>query len=155
MTCGGTRRDGQPCRATALPGSDRCLWHDERPAAQRRRRDASRRGGLTKAYGSLPSTAPLADGLDVANLDLASAAGVVQLLGETLGALARLPFDVRTANAIAQVATSQRAALEASALEARVGALETAARAGLHGEPPARMSAQAGPWGATSHPPEA
>jgi hypothetical protein len=91
-----------------------------------------------KAYGAIPAVAPIADTLDVARLDLSTAGGVVTLLGATLAGLARLPLDCRTANAIAQVATSQRAALEASALEARVGALETAARAGLHGEPPPR-----------------
>jgi hypothetical protein len=88
--------------------------------------EASRRGGFSKAYNAIPAVPPIAARLDLDALDLASAAGVVTRLGATLAGLARLPLDCRVANALGQVAGVQRAAIEASGLEARVAALEAA-----------------------------
>ena len=45
--CLGTTREGKPCSAKPLPGSDRCPWHD--PAWAERRQEWSRRGGHNKS----------------------------------------------------------------------------------------------------------
>jgi hypothetical protein len=52
-------------------------------------------------------------------------------LAQALHALARLPFDTRTANAIGQLATAQRAMIEGSDFERRLAALEAAQSPGL------------------------
>jgi hypothetical protein len=65
--------------------------------------------------------------LDLDALNLETPAGLRGLLAGALRQLARLPLDVRVANALAQVATAQRAIIEASDLERRVEALEAAA----------------------------
>src|SRR5215216_2292966 len=45
--CLGTTKDGKPCGAKPLPGSDRCPWHD--PAWAERRKEWSTRGGKGKS----------------------------------------------------------------------------------------------------------
>ena len=43
--CEGTKRDGQPCTADAMPGSRHC-WHHDPAHAEERRRNASRAATL-------------------------------------------------------------------------------------------------------------
>ena len=126
--CVALKRDGSACKVQVHVGGQRCRWHDESDDGRRRHREESRRGGLSKAYSALTATAPIADVVDVDTLDLSTPAGVMTLLGATLRQLARLPLDVRTANAIAQVATAQRQAIETAALASRLEALEASAR---------------------------
>jgi hypothetical protein len=125
--CTATAASGEPCKATAQPGRDVCKWHDETPEGRARRKAESRRGGLAKAYGSLPTGAPLADDPKVATLDLGTPDGLRGFLSASLHALARLPFDARTANAIGQLATAQRSLIETSDFEKRLAVLEAAA----------------------------
>jgi hypothetical protein len=103
-----------------------CRWHDPTAEGRRRHRAESARGGKAKAYNALAATAPLAESLNLDALDLATAGGVVALLAGSLRALAALPFDVRTAHAIAQTATAQRNVIETADLAERVAALEAA-----------------------------
>ncbi|HYN81187.1 MAG TPA: hypothetical protein VES88_06770 [Gemmatimonadaceae bacterium] len=64
--------------------------------------------------------------VDVDVLDLETPAGARALLAGALRQLARLPLDVRVANALAQVCTAQRAIIESSDLVRRLDALEAA-----------------------------
>ncbi len=91
---------------------DYCRWHDPTPEGRVRHRTESRRGGKNKAYGALATAPAIADVLDVDALDLETPAGCLTLLGGVLRQLSHLPFDVRVANATAQVATAQRAMIE-------------------------------------------
>lgn len=119
---------GAPCKATVALGRTSCRWHDKRPAATAKRLTDSARGGRTKAYGALVSAPSIADVLNVDALDLETPAGSRALLAGALRQLARLPFDVRTANALAQVCTAQRAIIESSDLVRCLDALEGATR---------------------------
>ncbi|MEP6832953.1 MAG: hypothetical protein ABJB74_06140 [Gemmatimonas sp.] len=60
----------------------------------------------------------------VALLDLNTFDGLKGILGFTIAALARLPFDVKIANAKGFLATSQRSIIEQSEIVARITALE-------------------------------
>jgi hypothetical protein len=44
--CQGTKRDGQPCTASAMPGSRYYCWHHDPDHAEERRRNASRAATL-------------------------------------------------------------------------------------------------------------
>ncbi len=100
---------------------DYCRWHDPTPEGRVRHRTESRRGGKKKAYGALATALAIADVLDVDALDLETSAGCRALLGGVLRQLAHLPFDVRVANAIGQVATTQRAVIEQIRMTRRLG----------------------------------
>jgi hypothetical protein len=121
VLCTATTKAGAPCRAQALPASDRCLLHSEDPAIQADRQEAQRRGGLARAR---QLTLPSADPLDVADLDLESIHGLRTYLARAMVRLAELPFDVKVANAIGQVVQVQRVLIEATELEGRVADLE-------------------------------
>ena len=118
---------GLPCRAAVMAGRNVCRWHDPSPEAKAKHKAESARGGQAKAYGALPAVGALADDPRVAALDLETAEGLRGLTGATLAALARLPFDVRTAHAISALATTQRNTLETHDYEARLRALEALA----------------------------
>lgn len=133
--CTALAASGAPCKAPPIPGRRVCRWHDPSPEAKAKHKAESKRGGLSKAYGALPSVAALADDPRVAALDLETAEGLRGFLGATLAALARLPFDTRTANAISALATAQRAILETSDFEGRLAALEAVAE-----RPPVRRA---------------
>lgn len=62
--------------------------------------------------------------LGVEDQDLETTAGLRRYLARALLQLGRLPFDVRVANAMAQMVNVARAGIEAADLEARVAALE-------------------------------
>lgn len=124
VTCSKPKKDGTPCKANVLAGSDTCRWHSDDPAQRQRHLDESRKGGLSKAYGAIPSVAPLADRPGVADMNLETAEGLRGFLGATLQRLARLPFDSRVANSISSLATAQRALIEASDFERRLSDLE-------------------------------
>jgi len=83
--------------------------------------EGSRRGGQRRGEQLQRVTAPP---IGVADLDLETAAGLRTYLARALGSLAELPFDVRVANAMAQVANVARASIEATAIEHRITALE-------------------------------
>lgn len=130
MGCREKNASGRPCKATVLPGRDVCRWHDPSPEGRAAHQAISRKGGHAKAYNALPMTDSLAEDPRVGTLDLSTATGLRDYLAAALAALGRLPFDARTANSIGQLATAQRALLEASDTEARIAALEAAAHTG-------------------------
>jgi hypothetical protein len=123
--CRAKTKEGKRCRATPKPGAKFCRWHSRKPVDRARHIEESRKGGLTKAYGSLAHVEPLATDPRVAALNLGTADGLQQLVAAALRALARLPLDVRTATAIGQLVTTQRSTIETSDIEARLRALES------------------------------
>ena len=58
-------------------------------------------------------------------MDLETAAGLKLYLARALIQLAKLPFDVKVANAISQMVNVARAGIEAADVETRLAALET------------------------------
>lgn len=115
---------GVPCRAQRSPNKTVCRWHDASPEAKAKHLTESRKGGLSKAYGALPCTDALAADPSIANLDLSTVEGLKALLAATLGALAKLPFDIRVSTGISQVAQSQRIVVVDADFDARLKALE-------------------------------
>lgn len=122
--CTGTKPDGTPCANMATNGRKTCRWHSRRPADIAARLAASSKGGKTKAYGALPATGALADDPAISGLDLTTAAGLTLYVAAHLHALARLPYDIRTAHAAASLVNAQRSTIEASSFEARLAELE-------------------------------
>jgi len=121
VRCRGKTRSGQSCRARVVHGSAFCVRHAEDPAIRSRALDGSRRGGLARGHALRRTTAaPFA----VDDLDLETAVGLRRYLARALLQLAKLPFDVRTANAMAQMVNVARAGIEAADLEGRLAALE-------------------------------
>ncbi len=101
------------------------MKHSVDPVVRAASHEAARRGGKARSRQlERPSADPLSP-LEVADLDLETVAGLKTYLARALLKLAGLPFDVRVANSIAQLATAQRNALEASDLERRLASLET------------------------------
>lgn len=121
--CAATKQDGTPCRARVVPGREFCRWHDTSPEARERHREESRRGGESKAYGSLVSVRPIADDLNP-DVDMGTADGGRQLLAVALARLAELPFDLRVAHAVAQLVAVQRTQVETTEIERRLDLLE-------------------------------
>jgi hypothetical protein len=109
--CAGTRKDGQPCGAYALPGGDFCLAHD--PARVDEVRAARERGGQGKANAAragklIPATLrPVLDGLLAAFADVRK--------GE---------LDPRTGTALGSIAGAIVKVYQIGALEERVQAME-------------------------------
>lgn len=122
--CTATTAAGVPCRASPAAGKALCRWHDTDPVAKAKHKAESAKGGTTKAYGNLPSIGALAENPAVAALDLSTVAGLQGLLSATLGSLARLPFDLRIATCISQVAQSQRIVVVDADFDARLKILE-------------------------------
>ena len=121
--CPATKPDGTPCRARVAPGRRYCRWHDPDPTARERHLAESRKGGEAKAYGSMPTAAPMLDDL-AAGTDFDSMAGTRALLGVALHRLAALPFTERTAHALATIVSAQQRVIETHELEQRLRALE-------------------------------
>jgi hypothetical protein len=134
-SCKAKTAAGKRCSVPALPGKERCRWHSRDPGERARVREQGRRGGLKKAYGALPAVGVLADSAGVVDLNLESAEGMRALLAKTMQALTRLPFDVRVATCIGQLATAQRAVVESSSVEQRLSALEVALEAAQQRQP--------------------
>jgi hypothetical protein len=121
VRCAGKTRAGKPCRARAVKGTTHCVRHAEDPKLRSRALEGSRRGGKSRAQAlSRTTAAPL----EVDDLDLETAADLKRYLARALVQLARLPFDVRVANAMAQMVNVARAGIEAADLEARLASLE-------------------------------
>lgn len=123
--CTAIARGGGRCKNAVVRGAH-CRFHSAHPEDRARVKAMGKRGGISKAYGALPSAPSIADVVDVDVLDLETPAGARALLAGALRQLARLPLDVRVANALAQVCTAQRAIIESSDLVRRLDALEAA-----------------------------
>ena len=125
--CTATAANGAPCKRQPSRGENVCLFHDPSAKAKAKHTAASARGG-SHPKNALPFVPALTEDPRIATLNLETAGGLRGLLGATLGALAQLPMDARTANAIGQLATAQRGLIEASDLERRIADIEVAQR---------------------------
>lgn len=109
--CTASTKKGAKCGGSAVGDTELCRWH------------APNRNGKSMVVLSAES---LATDPAVAALDLSTPAGLKLLLAITLKALTKLPLDVRLANAMGFLATSQRSIIEQSEIVARIEALENA-----------------------------
>ena len=121
--CLGQTKDGKPCAAKPLPGSDRCPWHD--PAWADRRQEWSRRGGKGKSNASrakktLPAE-PMTD------------AEVHAWLGVVFKRVIVGTMQPGVATAAGSVARAMVVVRQASELEDRLAELERRAHIGSHG----------------------
>lgn len=126
--CAAQTLSGEPCQANPITGRSYCRWHSPDQRDRDRDRDESRGGGLTKAYGALACVPPLIHDPVVADLDLNTVDGLRTLVAQTLGAVAQLPVDIRSAIVIGQLAGTQRTLIAMSEFEQRRDSLEKARR---------------------------
>jgi len=116
--CKAIRKDGVPCAAYALAGSDYCFTHD--PSLVTKRAAARRKGGRGKRGKGLVRVLP--DG--VGNLSLDSAEAVRALLESCIGWALRGELDRHSLHEITYAANATIGALKVSALADRIAALE-------------------------------
>lgn len=128
--CRATRKDGGNCGGNAVADTGVCRWHTLSPEMRAIHEAESRKGGHAKAASSNVATSPLAGDPALSALDLGTPEGLKGVLGVAITALTRLPFDVKVANALGFLATSQRTIIEQSEVMARIIALEAAQRSG-------------------------
>jgi hypothetical protein len=114
--CSATRRDGSPCNAYALSGSDYCYHHDPRLAA--RRRQARRKGGRAR-HGRQVGPVGAAP-----NLPLATMSGVTDLLRHAINQALQLENSIARARTLGYLAGLLIKALDIASLEERVLLLE-------------------------------
>jgi hypothetical protein len=114
--CKSKRKDGSPCRGTALAGGDFCVFHSPKHAA--RRAEGRRRGGRSrcKPAATLPPDSP--------DLPLRTAADIVALLELTINQVRKGTVDTRIANCVGLLAGQLLRAIEGGELEKRMAELE-------------------------------
>jgi hypothetical protein len=116
--CKATTKNGQPCAAWALAGSDFCFWHD--PAHVKERAAARAKGGRARhgrQIGEVGNAAPV---------EIHTMADVVALLQNTINDALSLENSLQRARTIGSLASVIIKALEYATLEERVEALEQA-----------------------------
>jgi hypothetical protein len=109
MPCHARNAAGKPCRAPAVHGRKFCIRHSVDPTLRKRAREGSRLGGRNRALTTQRVTAP---SIEVGDLDLEAASGLRTIVARALERLASLPFDVRVANAIAQLVNVARPVID-------------------------------------------
>ena len=114
--CKATKRDGRPCQAWSVAGSEFCFWHDPARAADRAR--ASANGGHARHGRHLVSTD---DGEPVSVADVAD---VLALLERAVNDVLTLENSIARARALGYLAGAALRALEVGQLEQRLEALE-------------------------------
>lgn len=113
LICEGTRKDGLPCRAPALPASALCWAHDPRQAetaVAARRAGASKGGRMRALRGQLP------------RLDTAGA--LVRFNAALVHRLLAAELEVDVVRTLVYALTLQRALIETGDLSKRLEALE-------------------------------
>lgn len=114
--CNQTTRAGRPCRATALPGKDVCMFHD--PEHAEVQAEARRRGGTQRSRPAV--TLPP----DTPDLPLETVADVIKALASTFNAVRCGRLDARVGNCLFVGAGVLLKAIEGGDLERRIAALE-------------------------------
>ena len=116
--CEGLTRDGEPCKAKAVPGSRFCAFHD--PAKAEAMAAGRKQGGKTssKARNKPAGLVELP-----AELPLATVADVTVCVGAVMNGLRRGETDPKTANALFYGATVLLKALEGGELARQVAEL--------------------------------
>lgn len=117
--CQGTRKDGEPCGAFALPGSPWCFAHN--PGQDERRAAARQKGGRNSSK--------------LARLQAALPPALRELYGtlvEALGQVHEGALPPGRAQAMAALARTIVSVLQAGDLEARMVEVEQALKDSLH-----------------------
>ncbi len=117
MRCNHTKNDGERCKASALPGKQKCMFHH--PSFSRKRAEGRRAGGTNR---SVPVATLAADTPDLA---LATVADVVVALAATINQVRNGKLAVGVGNCVGCLAGVLLKALEGSQLEQRIAALES------------------------------
>jgi hypothetical protein len=118
--CIATTKDGTPCRAYALAGSDYCYQHDPDRAVERR--EARSRGGRAR-HGRHLVRQP-----DPDPIRLDSLADIVILLQRTIDDTVHLENSIQRARTIGYLASLLIKAWEVASLEQRIFAIECTLR---------------------------
>jgi hypothetical protein len=118
MKCQFRKEDGLQCRANAQPENGLCIFHDPAKAAEVKQ--ARRAGGLTRSKLARVLAA------DVPDIELTSSKDAAGFLANTISQVRRGELDTRVANAVGYLTTILLKALEQSAVEERMLALEVA-----------------------------
>jgi len=124
--CQATTKNGTPCQAYALAGSDYCFHHDPDQAAQRR--EARSKGGRARHgrhIGPVGQAEPI---------ELGTMADVATLLRQVIDDTFKLENSLQRARTIGYLAGHFLKALDMAALEQRVIALEHALESREHYE---------------------
>jgi hypothetical protein len=116
MRCNHKKPDGARCRANALPGTERCMFHD--PAKAAARAAGRQKGGVNR---SKPAATL---GPDTPDLPLKSVADVVAALGQTINQVRSGRLAVNVGNCLGVLAGVLLKAIEGGELEQRLAALE-------------------------------
>ncbi len=115
--CLGENKDGSPCQAKPRPGSDRCPWHDEALAGQRRawsQKGGRNRGTKARAKKLFPA-------------EVMTTTETLGLLGVVFRGVIAGRVEPRIANAAAQVARTMNDLVKTNEVEERLAQLEEAA----------------------------
>jgi hypothetical protein len=113
-TCQHVKDDGTICQAAKVHGSDYCFFHD--PAKAGERAAARRTGGEHGRMAVLPPDAP--------HRRVATAAEVIDLLGETINHVRTGLLDPRVGNCVGYLAGVLLKAVEQGEVEERLAVLE-------------------------------
>jgi hypothetical protein len=119
--CSFIKPDGTTCKATCLPSSTFCYFHD--PAKEQERTEARRRGGRTRSQR--PALLSVTSTEDVS---LESVADVLKLLAQTATDVRKDAIDPKRANRLAYIASVGLRAIEGADFEARLQRLEALAQ---------------------------
>jgi len=95
--CAYIKEDAAPCGARRLSGSRYCFFHD--PKNAKKRRSASRSGGLKNRPVALPLTTP--------DVPLRDAQDVGRLLDRTINQVLRGEIDAKIANTVGYLGGAQ------------------------------------------------
>jgi hypothetical protein len=115
VSCKALKKDGSRCRATALPESGFCFFHDPAKAAERHA--AQSFGGSQNRMKTLGADAP--------DLKIADCQDVVRLLSETINQVRKGQLDPRVANAVGYLANVLIKSVQQGELESRLAELES------------------------------
>lgn len=115
MICTAIRADGSSCRAQAMTGSTSCLcfWHD--PGSREKMLEASRKGGARRA-------------VELPEAELLTPEKARAILAGCVEAVVNGSLDSTTARTVGFLLQVESSIRQGSELEARVGALESAAQ---------------------------
>lgn len=115
-TCKARKKDGDPCQGRCMPGSDYCLFHDPKRAAQRA--EARREGGKARHGRSVTP----AGGTDPVKLE--NARDVLDIVERAINDTLVLENGNQRNRTLGTLAMAALKAFEITELELRVAALE-------------------------------
>jgi hypothetical protein len=115
--CTAAKPGGERCEAVCRQGTDHCSFHT--PEFGALMRDARVAGGSARAK---PAAAV---GADVPDVEIATAAQIVALLGDTINRVRRGGLDPKIANAVGYLAAIALRGIEVGGLEERLAHIES------------------------------